>query len=208
VKIPRELIEQIKGRHAQGQSDRSIATWLGSLDPPIQVGEDAVRKIRKRTTEPDKVSPVTPPANVDGGAVTPEPAKPSGAANRRRQAEERAREAGQHAERGSVVLAIPFDADPMRSHLYELRVQLELQRQVAADTIMTLPDKVRYCTQIGQTIARLRVDAEIEAEQEEIRRERAVELAEMQRLEKELEREKKELGALRRQLEKQLGERN
>ena len=207
MKIPRELIEQIRSRHDKGQSDRSIATWLASLDPPIDVGEDAVRKIRKRTNEPDKTgqtASVTPQAQSDVGVLPSEAAKPSGAANRKRRAGVRDQEAEDHKDRGGVVLNIAFDPDPMRSHLYELRIQLELQRQVAADQIMTLPDKVRFCTQIGQTIARLRVDAEIEAEMDEIRADRARELAEMQEQEQELEREKKRLQALRRDLEERL----
>ncbi len=202
MKLSAELQSEIQGRHAKGQSDQSIADWLLTLDPPVEVTREAISKMRNRKRaaamsqvgEKSQQHPEQPA----------EPIKPSGSANRKRLAADRSQEAADHGKRGGVILDIPFDPDPMRSHLYELRIQLELQRQVAADEIMTLPDKVRFCTQIGQTIARLRVDAEIEADHEEIRKDRARELAEMQELEQELEREKKRLAAMRRELEAQL----
>lgn len=195
MKIPSDRLDEIRQRHEAGQSDPQIAVWLAGLLPPIYVTPDAIRKARGRSAAKSADKPETS-------------AKPSGAVNRKRKAVERDKEARDHAERGGVVLDTPFDGNPMRAHLYELTLLLELQRKVAFDEVMTLPDKVRFCTQIGQTIAKLRVDAEIELEQEEIRRERAKELAEMQQLEQELEREKKALATLRRQLEQQLGERN
>jgi ADP-dependent phosphofructokinase/glucokinase len=76
-----------------------------------------------------------------------------------------------------------------------------MQHLILTDPTIPNEAKARFVVSFGQTIAKLRVDAEIEQELDEIRRARAIELAEMQELEQELEREKKALAALRRELE-------
>lgn len=191
-KVPHELIEEILARHAKGQSDPSIATWLASLDPPIIVGSDAVRKIRKQSGQPTLTG---------AKAETLNPNKASGAAGRKAKAARDSQEAADHGKRGAVVLEVAEEADPLRAHVYQLQVCLELQRKVAADTVMTLPDKIRFSTLLGQTIAKLRTDAEIEKTHDEIRKAWAVRLAELDARETEIKREEKRLRELRRDLE-------
>ena len=193
MKIPSERLDEIRQRHEAGQSDPQIAVWLAGLVPAVFVTPDAIRKARSR-------------AGIEKSADKPETsAKPSGAANRKRQAAERSQEAADHEARGGVCM---FDvaAQPtvMTSHIYALEWGTKMLELIRNDPLMTAPDKSRHGAMWVNAIAKVRVDAEIEAEMDAIRADRARELAEMQEQEQELEREKKRLQALRRELEERL----
>lgn len=149
--------------------------------------------------------PVTPHKENPGGAFPSNPAKPSGAANRKRQVAERKQEAVDHEALGGVCM-FDVDAAPttMTSHIYALEWGMKMLELIRNDPIMTAPDKSRHGAMWVNAIAKVRVDAEIEAEQEVIKADWARKIAEMQEQEQEIEREKKRLQALRRELEERL----
>jgi multidrug efflux pump subunit AcrA (membrane-fusion protein) len=110
-----------------------------------------------------------------------------------------------------VVIEIPPEANTERAHLHALAVQLRLQALVNADTVMTLPDKLRASCAIAQAMSKLSVQAELERRIECLERERAAEadilVAERQKVEIERRRvdaERAELNERWAQLRKQL----
>jgi len=196
--IPGELYPEILSRHRAGQSDSAIVRWLSTLDPPVVVGRIAVLKLRQRLSETAE-------------HVTRH--KASGAQGRAARAAESEREQRQHAARGGgvVVIEIPPEANTERAHLHALAVQLRLQALVNADTVMTLPDKLRASCAIAQAMSKLSVQAELERRIECLERERAAEadilVAERQKVEIERRRvdaERAELNERWAQLRKQL----
>lgn len=190
--IPSELHPEILSRHRAGQSDSAIVRWLSTLKPPVVVGRIAVLKLRQRLLS-------------EAAEHVPEHVtrhKASGAQGRAARAAESKREQGQHAARGGgvVVIEIPPEANTERAHLHALAVQLRLQALVNADTVMTLPDKLRASCAIAQAMSKLSVQAELERRIECLERERAAEadilVAERQKVEIERRRVDAERAAL------------
>lgn len=155
--------------------------------------------------EPNAHKRTTAPSAADAVAAGARPKKLSGFENlqrrRARAAAEQSAHAARLAESGQIPQAIEPCRDLMKAHFYQLQTTLDIQHLILTDPTIPNEAKARFVVSFGQTIAKLRVDAEIEQELDEIRRARAIELAEMQELEQELEREKKALAALRRELE-------
>jgi hypothetical protein len=193
-KIPTELEAEVMARSAYGQSDAAIVEWLARLDPPIRVHRLTILRLRHRLGEL--------PEGVPEAAAASH--KPSGAQGRTARAEEAARETADHAARGgATVFEYALDFDAIAGHHKVLRLLDQGLRAVAADKVMTLAEKLRWICDLSASYSRLKVDAEIQAEQDEIRRLRKLEQARMDSLRAELEREQRRLAAERRDLEEQ-----
>lgn len=157
------------------------------------------------TPAPKAGKKTTTPSPADAFETGARPKKLSGFENLQRRRARAAAEQSAHAARlaqsGEVPQRIEPCRDLMKAHFYQLQRILDMQHLILTDPTIPNEAKARHVVAFGQTMAKLRVDAEIEQELAEIRTARAIELAEMQELELELEREKKALAALRRELE-------
>jgi hypothetical protein len=184
--IPEQLIPELMERHRAGQSDSALVRWLAGLDPPVVVTRVTVLNARTK-------------------AMPKEPTrKASGAANRARAREREAQETADEAARGGATI-FEYDAnfDAGSGHHKVLKLVDQVLGAVAGDKIMTLPEKIRHVRDLAATYSRLKVDAEIQAEQDEIRKMRKIEQAKMDSLRADLEREQRRLAAERRELEEQ-----
>ena len=185
MRIPPKLHPEIMARHAAGQSDQAIADWLAHLDPPVTVSRVAILQTRQRLGGVKPRSAAPPTSTPSSGKLSG--GKLSGAQGAKVRAIRTTQEAKDHKKRGAVIISVPAERNTERAHSHALAVQLELQGIVNADTVMTLPDKLRASSIIAQAIAKLSVQAELERKIEELEHERAVEVedlkAELRRVE-------------------------
>ena len=188
--IPPELEAEVMARSAQGQSDAAIVDWLARLDPPIHVHRTNILRLRQRLAGLTETTPAEPTA----------PHKPSGAQGRKARTAQAASEAADQAKRGAVIIEPDRDLDAETAHLDQLRLLAAYQEAVRTDKLMTLPEKLRFTVAIGQTMAKLKVDAEIQAKQDQIRKDLAARYAQLDAARTELEREQRRLAAERREL--------
>lgn len=196
MRIPPKLHPEIMARHAAGQSDQAIADWLAHLDPPITVSRVAILQTRQRL---GGVKPT--PRSAAPPTSTPSSGKLSGAQGAKVRAVRTTQEAKDHKKRGAVIISVPAERNTERAHSHALAVQLELQGIVNADTVMTLPDKLRASSIIAQAIAKLSVQAELERKFEELEHERAVEVEDLKAELRKVEIDRRRLEAERAQLD-------
>lgn len=187
MKIPRELIEQILERHKQGKTDTAIAHWLSTLTPPVDVQEDAVRKIRRRACavpiQPDKAPDKLP-------AV--EPIKPAGNANRRARRERDDLEGKQQEERGGgSFIKVPECADRLSAFTHQVEVLKAWQQKVNDDPEMALDAKIRHSVSISLALGKIQSQAELEREFESHKAEHQAKIDELDTYKAELERDAK-----------------
>lgn len=198
MRIPRELLPEIRTRHTRGHSDQAIVDWLKTQG--IKVSRIAVLRARGRAAS--ALADDAPPAPAPAAPASPlVDGKPSGAQNRKTQETKRWQEGLDQVERGPTVFSVEAEDDPKRAHLYELQVLLQLQDKVNKDPFMTLPDKARQTTAIAQAMGRIRAEAEWQKRIEELETRLADVTEDLDKERTEVEREARRLEALRRELE-------
>lgn len=192
MRIPPKYHPEILTRHAAGQSDQAIATWLAHLAPPITVSRVAVLQTRQRLGGGTKPT-AKPPAS----------GKASGAQGVKARAARTAQEAKDHNQRGAVLIGVALGTDPTRAHLAELQVLLDLQQKVNSDPLMTLPEKIRHTTSLAQAMSKVRIEAELQKRIAELEQERAAEVQALSDDRRQVDLDRKRLEEERRELDEE-----